>query len=84
MKVKNSKEKITSFGGFNFIVEAYQTSGLARLIDKELGERTRRQGFSYSDIFLNHLAVFFNGGDYTEDINEHLCSVMQTIRYASM
>lgn len=80
MKVINSSEKITSHGGFNFIFQAYHKSGLSQLIDKELGKRVEKQGFNYSDIFLNHLAVYFNGGDCTEDINEHLRSSMQKIR----
>lgn len=72
MKVTNSAEKITTFGGFNFVFRSFKNSGLADLIDKHLGMRVKTVGFSYSDIFLNHLAVFFNGGDCTEDINEHL------------
>ena len=80
MKVINSAEKITSFGGFNFVFEAYKKSGLGRLIDCELGDRVKQWGFNYSDIILNHLAVYFNGGDTTEDINEHLRTPMQSIR----
>lgn len=80
MKVINSLEKITSFGGFNFVFQAFHKSRLSNLIDNELGKRTIKQGFSYSDIFLNHLAIFFNGGDCTEDINEHLRAPMKTIR----
>ena len=29
-------------------------------------------GFQYSDIFANHLSVFFDGGDCAEDLSGHL------------
>lgn len=80
MKVIKSTEKITPFGGFNYIFQAFHNSGLAKLIDRQLGKRAGSQGFSYSDIFLNHLAVYFNGGDCSEDINEHLRGPMHAIR----
>lgn len=59
MKVTNSAEKITPFGGFNFVFRSFKESGLSDLIDKELGIRVKTFGFSYCDIFFNHLAVFF-------------------------
>jgi len=72
MKVTNSAEKVTPFGGFNFVFKSFKDSGLPDLIDKELGMRVKTFGFSYSDIFTNHMAVYFNGGDCTEDVNDHL------------
>ena len=80
MKVTNSTEKITPLGGFNFIFKSFKDSGLAQLIDKHLGLRVKTFGFSYSDIFLNHMAVYFNGGDCTEDLNDHLRSHLQQVR----
>lgn len=80
MKITNSQEKITAFGGFNFVFRSLKKSGLLSLIDKSLGMRAKTRGFSYSDIFTNHLAIFFNGGDCTEDVNEHLREHLQNIR----
>ena len=80
MKVTKSAEKITPFGGFNFVFKTFLDSGLSDLIDKRLGMRVKNFGFSYSDIFLNHLAVFFNGGDCTEDANDHLRELLQNVR----
>lgn len=80
MKVTNSTEKITPFGGFNFVFRSFEESGLSELIDKHLGTRVKTFGFSYSDIFVNHLAVFFNGGDCTEDVNEHLREHLREVR----
>lgn len=80
MKVTNSAEKITSFGGFNFVFNSYRKSGLSDLIDKHLGTRVKTFGFSYSDIFANHLGVFLNGGDCTEDANDHFREHLQQVR----
>jgi hypothetical protein len=80
MKVTNSSEKITSLGGFNFVFKSFKDSGLADLIDNHLGMRVKSIGFQYSDIFTNHLAIYFNGGDCTEDINDHLREHLQKIR----
>ena len=80
MKITNSAVKITPFGGFNFVFKSFNDSGLSDLIDKHLGMRVKTFGFSYSDIFLNHLAVFFNGGDCTEDVNDHLREHLQNVR----
>jgi len=80
MKVTNSAEKITPFGGFNFVFKSFKDSGLSDLIDKQLGMRVKTFGFSYSDIFANHLAVFLNGGDCTEDVNDHLREHLQNVR----
>lgn len=80
MKVSNSAEKITPLGGFNFVVRSFKDSGISALIDKHLGLRVKTFGFSYSDIFLNHMAVYYNGGDCTEDVNEHLRGPLQHVR----
>lgn len=80
MKVVNSSEKITAFGGFNFVFQSFKDSGLSSLMDKCLGMRVKTFGFTYSEIFANHLAVFLNGGDCTEDVNTHLREHLQLIK----
>jgi len=80
MKITNSTEKITPFGGFNFVFKSFNDAGLPSLIDNHLGIRSKHFGFSYSDIFTNHLAIFLNGGDCTEDINEHLRGHLQLVK----
>ncbi len=79
MKITQSNDKITAFGGFNFCHDIFQKSGIPNLIDEHLGQRVKYTGFNYSDIFTNHLAIFLNGGDCTEDVNEHLRSSLQQI-----
>jgi len=57
-KFTNSGEKISAFGGFNFVFNSFNKIGLSSLIDGELGLRVKTVGFQYSKIFANHLAVF--------------------------
>ena len=80
LKVTNSGEKISAFGGFNFVFNSFHQTGLSQLIDSELGMRVKTSGFQYSEILANHLAVFFNGGDCAEDLSEHLKSHLQQVR----
>lgn len=80
MHITKSAENITPFGGFNFCFKSFYDCGLAGVIDRYLGERVKTTGFSYSDIMANHMAIFFNGGDCTEDINEHLRGHLHRVR----
>ncbi|MBR9776310.1 MAG: hypothetical protein GYB55_15330 [Cytophagales bacterium] len=77
MKVTNSVEKITPFGGFNFVIKVF---GLADLVNKHLGSREKTFGFSYSDIFANPLAEYLNGGHCTEGIIGHLRDYFLNVR----
>ncbi len=84
MKITQSEEKITPFGGFNFCHELLCNAGIPNLIDNHLGKRVKYLGFDYSDILTNHMAIFLNGGDCTEDINEHLRSHLKQVRGLSV
>lgn len=84
MKITTSPHKITPFGGFNFCFKLLQDAGIPTLIDTCLGRRVKYVGFDYSSICLNHLAVFFHGGDATEDINEHLRDHLKQVRGLSV
>ena len=84
MKITTSKEKITPFGGFNFCYKLLTDTGICQLIDHHLGKRGKKAGFAYSEIFMNHLAIFLNGGDCTEDIGEHLGGHLSQVRGLSV
>jgi hypothetical protein len=84
MKITTSQEKISPFGGFNFCYKLLNDTGIPRLIDGYLGRRVKYVGFSYSDILMNHLAIFLNGGDCTEDISEHLGGSLREVRGLSV
>ena len=53
---------------------------IPQLIDQHLGKRVLYAGFDYSHILLNQLAVYFTGGDCTEDINEHLGAHLKQVK----
>lgn len=80
MKIIKSAEKITPFAGFNFCFDQFHQSGLAGLIDRQLGERVKTVGFSYSDIIANQLGIFLTGGDCAEDLSEHLRGPLSQVR----
>jgi len=84
MKISTSQEKITPFGGFNFCYNLLIDSGISKLIDAHLGSRVKYVGFGYSDILMNHLAIFLNGGDCSEDIQEHLGGHLKEVRGLSV
>lgn len=84
MKITTSEDKITPFGGFNFCFELLKDSGVPKLIDAHLGERVKYVGFDYSDIFMNHMAIFLHGGDATEDVNDHLRDHLKEVRGLSV
>ena len=80
MKITQSSDTITPFGGYNFCYELFNEAGFPALIDQHLGQRVKTYGFNYSDIFTNHMAVFLNGGDCTEDVNEHLRDYLKQVK----
>lgn len=84
MKITTSTEKITPFGGFNFCHQLLRDTGITHLIDSYLGNRVKLAGFNYSDIMMNHLAIYLNGGDCTEDIQEHLGHHLRKVRGLSV
>ena len=49
-------------------------------MDDHLGSLVNYRGFDYSEILMNHLAIFFHGGDCTEDIQEHLGEHLKKVR----
>ena len=80
MKITQSEEKITPFGGFNFCHELFVKTGLPQLIDNHLGKRVKTIGFDYSEIFTNHMAIFLHGGDCTEDVNDNLREILKQVK----
>ena len=74
MKVTTSTEKVSAYGGLNFISEEFNNLKLSSLIEKHLGSRPSQAEFSYSDTIKNLWMLFLSGGDCAEDIQEHLKS----------
>jgi hypothetical protein len=59
-------------------------TGIGKLIDQHLGVQVKYTGFNYSDIFMNHLSIYLNGGDCIEDIQEHLEDHLRKVRGLSV
>ena len=67
MKITQSDQNITPFGGFNFCCKFFHKTGIStftsipNLIDNHLGKRVKLFGFDYSDIFTTHMAIYLWG-----------------------
>ena len=72
VKVTTTTEKISAYGGLNFISEIFNTLEFPSLIEIHLGKRALQSEFSYSDVIKNLWMLFLAGGDCAEDIGEHL------------
>ncbi len=72
-KVAIKNEKITAFGGINFVLDKFDAL-LGDVIDRVLGIRSTSFGYQYSEIIRSIFALFLCGGDVTEDINLFLRS----------
>ncbi len=81
MKVQNLNDEVSPFAGISFVNELFNKVGLSKMIDNELGIRSKLVGYQYSEIIRNLSNVFLSGGDCIEDINTHLKEHLKTIPY---
>ncbi len=72
MNVLLNQQKITPFGGINFVNNAIINAGILQTIDDQLGSRPAQAKFSFSDIVMNLWNIFFCGGDCAEDLDNNL------------
>ncbi len=79
IKVQKLVGSVSPFAGVSFVNAFFNSSGLSKLIDSELGVRARLVGYQYSDIIRNLSNIFFSGGDCIEDINTHLKDHLKSI-----
>jgi hypothetical protein len=79
VKVQNYSSTVNPFSGISFVNHSFNKVGLSDLIDRELGDRVRTAGFSYSDIIRNLTNVFLSGGDVIEDVSSHLGTHLKEI-----
>jgi hypothetical protein len=71
-KIQKISKPVTSFGGIYFVNREFDSLGVDKLIDKELGTRGRRGTYSYGEIFKTWINIFLCGGECAEDIQVHL------------
>ena len=50
VKVEKISEHLTPFGGISFVHEMFKSSGMSKLIDKELGKRFSTCGYTYNSL----------------------------------
>jgi len=79
MKLQKISTSVTPFAGISFLNYEFNKSGIAQLIDNELGVRGKKVGFSYSDIIKNFSSVFYCGGNCAEDLQTHFGKQLKLI-----
>lgn len=62
---------ITPFGGLHLIDKQFVLNKLPEFINNELGSRSPRAIYSYSDMLLTMTNIVLCGGDCAEDVNYH-------------
>lgn len=84
MKVQNSSEKITPFGGMGLVHESIRQKDIPGLIDQTLGKRPSQAQYSWSDIITSLWYVFLAGGSCSEDLQQHLRSTLEDLPDANI
>ena len=78
-KIVKVSKNITPFAGISYVNYEFNNCGMSQLIDKELGNRVTKVGYSYSDIFRNWTNLVLCGGECAEDIQVHLRSTLDQL-----
>jgi len=78
MKVQKVSQSVSSFAGISFVHEEFNKCDLLQLIDEQPGKRNA-SGYSHGELFRTWFAIFFCGGEVTEDVQEHLRSTLESI-----
>jgi hypothetical protein len=78
-KIEKISKNISPFAGIYFVNDEFSHSGLDKLIDNQLGERSSTCGYSYSNLFRNFFNLFLSGGECAEDIQQHFRSTLEQL-----
>lgn len=73
MKVLKS-EKVSPFGGLNFVLEEFDKLNLATDLASFLPPLAIQSQYNWRDILYSFWSIFFCGGDCIEDLSEHFPS----------
>jgi hypothetical protein len=68
LKVRTSSQKITPFGGVNFVIDALEGKAIPALIDSALPKRHGGAKYKWSDVILGLIYGVFCGADRLEDM----------------
>jgi len=69
MQIEVKKSFYQSFGGINFLENDFNYLGLARLINRHLGQRNPNAAYSYADVLKSLWLMFSIGGEVLDDLN---------------
>lgn len=83
MKILKSSQ-ISSFGGLNFVLEAFNKIGVDKFIDTHFPELPIQSRYNWKDILYSFWSVFFCGGDCAEDISVNLRSGLKNNPFAKL
>lgn len=83
MKVLKSSQ-ISSFGGLNFVLEAFNKIGVDKLIDSQFPQLPRQSKYNWKDLLYSFWSVFFCGGDCAEDISVNLKTGLKNNPFAKL
>ena len=61
------------FGGFNFCIDHFRNSGLAKIVDNTLGITRELARYSYADIVETLMAIYLTEGSGIEDAKRLSC-----------
>jgi hypothetical protein len=78
-KLQKISKNITPFAGVFFAHDAFNHSGVRKLIDNHLGSRSSTKGYSYGNLFNNFFSLFLSGGECVEDIQQHFRPTLEQI-----
>jgi hypothetical protein len=78
-KIQKKSKNITPFAGVFYVNEQFNSSGLRKLIDKQLGIRASTKDYSYGNLLGNFLNLFLSGGECAEDIQQHFRPTLEQI-----
>jgi len=73
MKILKS-EKVSPFGGLNFVLEELDRLKIEKEFSTFLPSLPPQSNYSWRDILYSFWSVFFCGGDCIEDLSEHFSS----------
>jgi len=68
-KVVYSTRNVNPFGCVNFVIDALQKKGIAKLIDSKLGTRVNQSHYSFSDVIIAWALANICGAERLEDTN---------------
>ena len=81
MKIIQSPQQITPFGGLTFVYQFLENKRVGQLINSYLCALPNQSKFSWKDIIYSLWAVPFCGGDCIEDLSIHLKNYIHSIPY---